>query len=106
MDPLHGFYSISVLPRAICTAGAVPEREEKNPPGPLKEEEKQLNLDSSRACQAPALAVGKESDSASWSHLHPVIFKVIKSGSGSLVNVGDEVSHALPEWGALEISEN
>lgn len=104
LDPFTGFGLFLSLPHAICTAGALPEREEQSRPGTLKEEEKQLNLDSNRAHHAPALVMGKESNAASWSRLHLMIFKVTKSGRRSLVDVGDEVSHALPEWGALEIS--
>lgn len=53
----------------------------------------------------PSVSYGKGCDAAARSHLHLLIFKVIKSGSGSVVGVSDVVSHALPEWGALETSE-
>lgn len=64
-----------------------------------------VNFGFQQSSSCSSVSYGKECDAAAWSHLHLLIFKVRKSGSGSVVGVGDAVSHALPEWGALEISE-
>lgn len=65
LDPFRSFVLFPSLPHATRAVGALPEKEEQSHPGTLKEEGKQLNLDSNRARHALALVMGKGFNSAS-----------------------------------------